>query len=541
MTEPIVTTTSGQLRGARLDNGTTAFKGVPYAAPPVGPLRFQPPQPVAAWEGVRDALALGPSCPQPTARPAGWSQEHATDEDCLYLNVWTPAGGGSDDARRPVMFWIHGGGYAIGSGSWPLYDGANLAGRGDVVVVTVNHRLGALGYLHLGELAGPGYESSGNNGQLDLVAALEWVRDNIESFGGDPTNVTVFGESGGGAKISTLLAMPSARGLFHRAAIQSGPGLRSTPIDQATTAAKRFLEQRGVWSEETGLDMDALLAVPVEDLVPSRGLRGTGLSGGAAASSGGAAAGAAASASAGADAAALATGGAMRMGFSPVLDGTVIPEHPEKALAAGTAIDVPLIIGCNKDEGAGGIQDVLRDPKAFTFDDLRTRIAYYGDRVDEIVDTYTSMWPDADAADVLSAILTDSRMRGGSIRLAEAKLRGPNTAPTFMYFFTWGAGPMRSGHGFEIMYVFRNLGDPARVSPERQELADRMSDAWVAFARDGEPNHGGLPKWPAYVLPERSTMILDTGACQVEDDPRSAARELWSRRPQRPATAPAPA
>src|SRR5690606_16856810 len=194
MSDTIAVTRTGALRGTDLD-GVLAFKGVPYAAPPVGDRRFRPPAPVEPWEGTRDALTFAPSCPQPDQRPPGWPQEHALDEDRRYLNVWTPS---IDDGARPVMVCIHGGGHAAGSGSWPLYDGANLARRGDVVVVTVNHRLGALGYLHLGAIAGEEFATSGNNGQLDLVASLEWVRDNIAAFGGDPGNVTVFGESGGG-------------------------------------------------------------------------------------------------------------------------------------------------------------------------------------------------------------------------------------------------------------------------------------------------------------------------------------------------------
>jgi para-nitrobenzyl esterase len=463
MSDVVVETSKGRLRGTITDAGVAAFKGVPYAAPPVGPLRFRPPQPAEAWTGVRDALEFGPSCPQPSQRPAGWTQESTESEDCLYLNVWSK--GVSSEPTRPVLVWIHGGGYSIGSGSWPIYDGANLASRGDVVVVTVNHRLGPLGYLHLDGAV------DGNNGQLDLVAVLEWVRDEIAAFGGDAGNVTVFGESGGGSKISVLHAMPAARGLFHRAVIQSGPGLRVTKPERATDQAAKLVAELGLD------DPAALWDVPAEQLV-------------------------AASAKVG------------RMGFGPVLDGTHVVAHPGDALADGTAIDVPLLIGCNKDEAAGSLPKELDDAG------LRERLASFGaDHVDEILSVYRDLLPDdASNVDVLSAVLTDSRMRYGSIRLAELKGRG-TASPVFQYFFTHELGG-RAGHGYEIVFAFANTDRP---------LSGPMSDAWIAFARDGDPGHAGLPKWPAFTPPERSTMLFGRDGCTVVDDPNGPARELWER------------
>lgn len=471
-----MTTTSGEVRGAATENGMLAFKGIPYAAPPVGDLRFRPPQPVEPWTDVRDALELPPSCPQPSTRPPGWAQERTLSEDCLYLNVWTPA----LDGTRPVMVWIHGGGYAIGSGSWPLYDGANLSKRGDVAVITLNHRLGPLGYLHLGELLGDGFESSGNNGQLDLVAALEWVRDNAASFGGDPGNVTVFGESGGGAKISMLLAMPSARGLFHRAAIQSGPGTRVMKPSTATRFARALIE-----SLELGDDLEALWKVPADQLVAA-----------------GAAAG--------------------RMAFGPVLDGKVLPAHPAEALAAGTAIDVPVLIGCNRDETI--VRGDLDDEGA------RARLAAAGEEhVDEIMAVYAELFPDAPQSQRVGWAMTDAGMRAGSIRLAEAKVAG-TASPVFMYFFTYDLAGF-AGHGYEIAFVFDNLGTETKASSSRQVLADVMSEAWLAFARDGDPNHASMAKWPAYSLPERPTMVFGRDGAVVVDDPSAQARELWARLP----------
>jgi para-nitrobenzyl esterase len=472
----IATTHIGKVRGQPLDGPVLAFKGIPYAAPPVGRLRFRPPQPAEPWSDVRDARTLPPSCPQPKGRPAGWTQETQESEDCLYLNVWTPDLVGD----RPVMVWFHGGGYAIGSGSWPLYDGASLARRGDVVVVTVNHRLGPLGYLHLGELSGdPELASSGNAGMLDLVAVLEWVQENAAAFGGDAGNVTIFGESGGGAKVSTLLAMPAARGLFHRAIIQSGPGVRVGSVARATEGARSFLKDVGVPVD----DLEKLWALPAEALV-------------------------AASASVG------------RAGFRPVLDGVTVTAHPGEALAAGTAADVPIMIGCNQDEGAGTL------PRALDEDGLRQRLAIHGeDHVEEILDVYRRLFPDASPIDILSATLTDSRMRAGSVQLAEAQDLGM-AAPAFQYFFTYSRGG-RAGHGYEIAFAFDNLGAEAAGS-SAQDLADRMSEAWLAFARTGDPNHDDIPKWPPYTAGERATMVFGREV-EVALDPSGPARELWAR------------
>jgi para-nitrobenzyl esterase len=475
MPGPIATTTHGRVQGAEQD-GIKVFKGVPYAAPPVGANRFKPPQPLEPWSDVGDALAYGASCPQPAARPTGWSQEIDNSEDCLYLNVWTPAL--ADGGSRPVMVWIHGGGYAIGSGSWPLYDGTALARRGDVVVVTVNHRLGPFGYLHLGG-------STGNNGQLDLIASLEWVRDNIEAFGGDASNVTIFGESGGGAKISTLLAMPSSHGLFHRAAIQSGPGLRASTVEQAAKAAKRLMDEVGVTS------VAELLDVPADRLV------GAG-------------------------------GGLGPMGFGPVADGEVLPKFPTEALADGTAADVPVIVGCNLDEGAGALPQELDDAG------LRERLEPFGpDHTDEILGVYRQAFPDASNIDVLSYAITDSFMRAGSIRLAEQKLKG-GAAPVFMYLFTYPLGG-RAGHGYEIQFVFDNVERlSSHVSDRRRAAAANMSDAWIAFARTGDPNHAALPQWPAYTVPDRATMLFGRDEFVIENDPSAATRELWRRLPPPP-------
>jgi para-nitrobenzyl esterase len=491
MPGPIADTTAGRIEGT-LSDGISTFKGVPYAAPPVGRNRFRPPQPLEHWSDVRETTEYGPSCPQPPDRPMGWNGEPSLDEDCLHLNVWTPFVPGetpgppaTDGGKRPVMFWIHGGGYAIGSGSWPLYDGANLARRGDVVVVTVNHRLGPFGYLHLADVLGDGFESSGNNGQLDLIAALEWVRDNIGNFGGDASNVTVFGESGGGAKITTLLATPSAGGLFHRAAIQSGPGLRASKPEAANNNARKLLDALGIGTDNT----DDLWTIPAERFIEAGG------------------------------------NGMGPMALGPVVDGIVLPSNPYRALGEGTAIDVPVIVGVNRDEGAGALPPELDDAG------LRERLSAFGEEnVDEIIGVYRELSPDATNIDVLSFAITDSGMRAGSITLAERKIEGSST-PVFMYHFTYKLAG-RAGHGYEIQFVFGNLGEGA--SATRQAVADAMSEAWIAFARTGDPSTP-LVRWPAYTLAERSTVMWGRDGGTVEDDPSAAARELWRRLPAAPA------
>lgn len=474
----------GKLRGGS-DDGVLTFKGIPYAAPPVGARRFLPPSAVEPWAGVRDALDYGPSCPQPSSRPAGWAQEPRLSEDCLYLNVWTPA---TDGGKRPVMVWLHGGGFSIGSGSWPVYDGAALARRGDAVVVTVNHRLNIFGYLHLAGLMPEEFASSSNAGMLDLVAALAWVRDNIAAFGGDAGNVTIFGESGGGAKVSILHTMPAARGLFHRAVIESGPGLRVKRPQAAGDLSKQVLADLGVAG-----DAKALQALPYERLLDANAK----------------------------------LGGMGAFGFSPVLDGTHIAEDPRDAYASGRAPDVPMIIGCNRDEATlflardASIDDAYDDAR------LEKRMSSLGEDGRTIIDAYRASRPEASPRELLLAIESDRMMRIPSIELAERKIAGTKT-PVYMYLFCWSAGPLGSAHGFEIAFVFDNTRPPVMgASPGRAELASQMSEAWLAFARTGSPDHPGIPTWPAYSTAERATIIFDRGPAQVAHDPGARERLAW--------------
>jgi para-nitrobenzyl esterase len=497
MSQTGVETTAGPIRGELID-GIHTFKGIPYGGPTGGRGRWRPPVPPTTWTEVREATSFGPSCPQPAGRPAGWAAEAFESEDCLVLNVWSA---GLDGDHRPVMVWFHGGEFAIGSGSWAVYDGANLARRGDAVVITVNHRLGALGYLHLGELLGGDYATSGNVGMLDLVASLEWVRDNIVRFGGDPGNVTIFGESGGGAKVSTLLAMPSAAGLFHRAVIQSGPNLRVQTVERATESATKLLAELGL-SVEGSADLRDL---PAEKIVAAQ--------------------------------IAVSPGGGAGMGFAPVLDGVVVTDHPGNALRLGTAPDVPLLIGCTRDEAtlflAG--DPAFADPTRLDQAALERRLDRYGlgeDR-DRVLAAYQAARPDDSLLDLYIAIVSDQMMRIPSIKMAELAQTG-GRSPVFMYLFEWAAGPLRSAHGFELPFVFDNVGgDVLEASPGRLALAAEMSESWLAFARHGDPAHDGLPDWPAYDLDERATMIFDRHGSHLVADPRGADRLAWDGMPVR--------
>jgi para-nitrobenzyl esterase len=491
----VVDTTAGKIRGM-IVNGIRTFKGVPYGASTEGANRFMPPRKAAAWTGVRDALSLGPSSPQlpgfktPEIQMMQNLASNPSSEDCLMLNVWTP---GTDNAKRPVMFWLHGGGFQFGSGGQPFYDGANLARRGDVVTVTINHRLGCLGYLHLGDLGGPAFAKSGNVGVLDAVAALEWVRDNIEKFGGDPKNVMIFGESGGGSKVSTLLGMPAAKGLFHRAAIESGPGLTALPRETATKTATAFLNLLGL--DKTKLDQ--LQKRSVEELIEAQSM--------------------------------------VRGGFSPVHDGDVIPENMFDPVATPISADVPLLIGSNKDEGTFLLQS---DADLFTFDEaglkarVKNSVGGSDEAAERILSIYRTAYPHAKPTDYWVQIYTDRSMRMRSIALAERKA-AQKKAPVYMYFFAWNTvgfgGKYKALHMAEIPFVFDNIWAAEAMThglPEAKALAAKISSAWIAFARTGDPAAKGLPEWPTYSADRRATMILDNDP-RVENDPSHELRLFW--------------
>ncbi|HTQ58087.1 MAG TPA: carboxylesterase/lipase family protein [Bryobacteraceae bacterium] len=502
----VVKTTNGSVQGL-VHDGIQVFKGIRYGAEPSGALRFLPPQKPKPWTGAADATEFGPPAIQlaggAIASPrSDFGRQLATifpvpaetkiaNEDCLFLNVWTPAV--KNDRKRPVMVWLHGGGFAYGSGAWPIYDGTNLARQGDTVIVTVNHRLNVFGYLYLGALS-DAYAESGNAGMLDLVLALEWVRDNIEAFGGDPGNVTIMGESGGGAKVSYLLAMPAAKGLFHKAIIQSGPALRGVPKDNAAEYAKLVLEELQVGEPK------ALACLPPHALV---------------------AAAAAAAEKAGRSPA--------TMRLAPVVDGKALPSDPFTPAAPAVSANVPLIIGTNKDEMT---LFVVAEPwfGHLTEAQLNGRARQMaGPKSDALVAAIRKLHPDYTPNYIAAAVLTDTTMLAGSITLAERKA-AQNAAPVYMYCLVWETpilnGLFKSPHTLEIPLMFDNVGR-ARVllgpGHDPEAIAAQMSAAWLAFARTGDPQTHGIPAWPAYTPGRRATMLFDVES-RVVDDPQKEIR-----------------
>ena len=509
MTDNTVEISTGKLRGT-YTQGIHAYKGIPYGGPTGGKNRFQPPVPVESWAGVKEANGYGQACWQPAdISPQSYTFMGAVGlslmgEDCLVLNVWSP--GLNDNRKRPVMVWLHGGGFFVGSGDHlPCFDGASLAKSGDVVVVSLNHRLGVFGYLYLDEIAGDRYKGSGNAGMLDIVQALKWVRDNITVFGGDPGNVTVFGQSGGGAKVTALLAMPAAKGLIHRAVSQSGPGMKERPAEGATQVARQYLGAFGLKPNQ----LERLHEMRT-DMVYSGW-------------------------------AAMTPSVGMPFGhFAPVVDGKVLPVQPFDPVAAPTAADVPLMIGTNKDEV---LFMLMRQPELKTCDENlmrktlieRSRFEPGGinaplERIDDLISVYRRTRPQASPFDRLIAMLTDQK-RAAAISVAERKTAAGH-APAYMYMFTWESpflgGAVKSCHGLELPFVFNNVEPTGMIGngPERFKLAEKISATWISFARNGNPNHKGIPNWPAYESGKRATMMLNL-QCQMQEDPHPEERKIW--------------
>jgi para-nitrobenzyl esterase len=499
-TPAVVATTAGKIRGTHTA-GVYTFRGVPYGATTAGAARFQPPAKPKPWSDVREATALGARSPQLLSSFHGFvppeveamDRDEMMGEDCLVLNVWTPA---LDRGRRlPVMVWLHGGGYTSGSGGFICYDGIELARKHDVVAVTVNHRLTALGYLYLAGLGNEHYANSSNVGNLDIVAALEWVRDNIAAFGGDPANVTIFGQSGGGGKVSSLMAMPAARGLFKRAIVQSGAAVKGIPRDAATQNAKDFLARLNLEPEQ----LDKLPDVPLEQL-----LKATEPSSGP------------------------------PINFGPVVDGHSLPTDPFDPVAPAQSANVPLLIGTVETEVTffpGQPLDPIDDASlhAHVKQQLKTSDA----DVERVIAAYRAGRPGVANTDLFLIMASDG-FRAGILLEADRKA-AQGQAPVYQYYFTWHSpvrdGKLRSFHTLEIPFVFDNVDAAKSMTgsgKDRYELATRMSNAWVAFARTGDPNHAGLPKWAPYDTTRRATMIFNT-ECRVVDDPHGPEqRLLWS-------------
>ena len=504
----VIDTTAGKVRGTTIE-GVQAFKSVPYGASTAGANRFLPPKKPTPWTGERDAAAYTSRAPQTGLRAAtrpelanfsGATDNAAETEDCLTLNVWTPGPTG----KRPVMVWLHGGAFSYGSANSDRQQGSRLCNRGDVVVVTVNHRLNIFAHLHLAQVWGPEYARSGNVGVLDLVAALEWVRDNIASFGGDPGNVTIFGESGGGGKVSALMTMPAARGLFHKAIIQSGASVVLGRPDRAAKLADIVLKQLGV----TRNDLRKLQTIPTEQLLavvgpatkehgpPQRPLFD-------------------------------------RYAFGPVVDGDVLPRDPFAPDASPLSADIPLMIGDMRDEMTSFTATIDRIWfRTLTEAEARDRIfAIAGRHADTVVETYRRLMPRANSAQRFIAASTDSNFRVRSLAVAQRKA-AQGQAPVWMYSFEWQTplfdGRLGAPHALDVPFCFDtiDLTNATDLSPGARKVAATMASTWIAFARTGNPNNATIPHWPAYNAAERSTMLLDVEP-RVENDLRGDARRLW--------------
>jgi para-nitrobenzyl esterase len=482
----------GELQGVAA-NGVASFKGIPFAAPPVGELRWKKPQPAVAWQGVRAASSFAPSCMQDAAMLQLQQAPPAMSEDCLYLNVWTPAKSASE--RLPVMVWIYGGGFAIGTTAAPLYDGAKLAEKG-VVLVSIPYRVGAFGFLAHPDLSRESGKGSGNYGLQDMIAGLEWVRANIAAFGGDPRNVTIFGESAGGIAVSMLAASPYAKGLFHKAISESGGsfapsrraaegGLNVPSLALAESTGSEFLGKLGATT------VSAARALPAGEILQAQGP-------------------------------------GLGSGFWPVDDGDVLPGDQHVLYSAGRFNDTPVLIGTNSDEGALFIQDGVTSA-AFQ---EQIRGGGYGEHADELLAVYPSA-TDAQALQSARNVFRDSLFAWPTwtwARLQSAKGKGS----AYVYYFDHRTPqrPNGASHADEMQYVFRNLGSGfAGVSdgtarPEETAMSDLVSAYWTNFAKTGDPNGAGLPRWPAFTEARQQVMFLDA-ASSARPVPNMEQLKAW--------------
>ena len=488
--EAVAQTESGQVKGY-IHNGIYTYKGIPYAKAE----RFMAPTKPDSWTGVRSSMSYGPVCPLMT--PTTQVQDESEfvyhhdwgfpNEECLRVNIWSPgvATPGTDAKKRPVMVWLHGGGYSSGSSQeLPSYDGENISKKGDVVLVSVNHRLNIIGFLDLSEY-GEKYKSSANVGMMDLVAALQWVKANIANFGGDPNNVTIFGQSGGGGKVVTLMNTPSAKGLFHKAIAESGTAASFQEKAMTKRLSAAVLEELGLQAAQ----VDDIQKIPYEKL---------------------AAAGTKAMQKVRAQLTSEGKPMTAGAGWSPTHDGSFLPYQPSSPEALAISSSVPLLIGSTKNEflsSLGGLRNG-------SMDEVKSYLQKkYGEKTDAYIAAVKKAYPnDTKPTDLMDI---DDRFRQNSVKYANLK-SATNTAPVYMYLFTWQSpvvdGAYKAIHCMEIPFAFNNISRCEEMTGGTKEayvLADKMSSAWINFARTGNPNHKGLPAWQKYTAENGATMFFD--------------------------------
>jgi para-nitrobenzyl esterase len=503
----IAETACGKVRGY-ISNGIFTYKGIPYGDSTAGSGRFQPPRKAKPWSGVRSSMQYGRVCPQ---GPRGsWNEDEESwlfcyddgvqGEDCLRVNIWTP--GINDHQKRPVMVWLHGGGFVSGSSQeHRAYDGERLSRRGDVVVVSLNHRLGPLGYLNLAAY-GEKYASSAHLGMLDIITALEWVRDNIANFGGDPGNVTIFGQSGGGGKVGALMAMPAAQGLFHRAIVQSGSFLRAVVPERSEILTKAFLDELNLSASQ----VDQLQTVPLQKLI---------------------AAGDAALLKTHPHAPLVWSRVADMLGWGPVVDGKLLPQHPFDPAAPVISAQVPMLIGTVGNEFTTSLNHP--ELESMTEAEVTKRLGdMYGKQPEHIIQVFRAAHPEAKPFDIFSLAMT-AQVRQGAV--IQAGLKAAQGTPAYLYWFTWKTpvldGRPRSIHCIDLPFCFDNTDRNENLTgggPGPRALAAKVSEAWIHFARNGSPNHGGIPNWPAFSAESCPTMIFDT-QCKSQNNPDKAERQ----------------
>ncbi len=498
---PIAETACGRVRGTEKE-GVKAFKGIPYGASTAGKNRFMPPRDPAKWTGVRDALDYAARAPQAEPRAQGAGDEQGAtrgqmeSEDCLSLNIWTPA---LDNGKRPVIMWCHGGGFNVGSGAAPVNDGTRLALRGDIVSVTTNHRLNVLGYTYLGEALGRDFEATGALGVLDLVHALKWIKTNIAQFGGDPGNVTIIGQSGGGYKVSTLLTMPAARGLFHRAVAMSGSALELLEPDHSAHATQELLAQLGL-TKPTLADLQAL---PVDQIMRAY----------------------------------FATTAKLRRdnfgrSFDPTVDGKVITQHPFSPTASRVSADVPVIFSHTSGEATFRAAERLFDlDEASMRSELESSLH---DQADSLIALYRKLYPGSTPSDMYFRIASDNRFGAAAMKAAERRA-ALKRGPAYLYYWTWESpldgGKYHAEHTIDIAFAYDNV-KASRLSadaPDAQALADKVSEAFIAFFRTGDPNtpKSKLPHWPKFDAASRPTMVFNDVPKLVNDPIREQRLAMW--------------